>query len=497
MHKQPTSGRFRLGVCVAGISASIACAQSAAAPDRLNREQLLACVELEDAVQTSGKLHEARVAQHNSEATAIQAEGKSIEESQKVAKGSDNLTEEAMSRRIDVFNKRLAAFNSSMEKLTVDEALMHAEVTRYNEACTDREHDVRDRQLAVATYQARKQASAAAGPFEAGLKAFDQGNYPEALKHWLPLAEQGRASAQYNIAVMYEQGLGVNKDDTQSARWFVAAAERGDATSQLKVGTLYEAGQGVAKDVASASYWYGQAANSSDAKNADAARQARERLHNLPKEFQAGLQDVVAFDGGRFVLRRAVNKECVVALQGEVTQSANLKFNDVVKKAKAQDCARPLILLLESPGGSVDAGLALARSVREEGMRTIARYECASSCANIFLGGTERVLWGSRAAIGLHQISNVRGVGSFGTTTCVASRDDPAVQALRRHLRFVVPETSDEIMRIVMNTPCSDIEWVKGKRALDLQLATRIEAQGEDVFGPREERVGTTDTPPR
>jgi len=374
---------------------------------------------------------------------------------------------------------------------------MHAELTRYNTACTGREYDVKDRQLALATYQARKQAAAAAGPFEAGLKAFDQGNFQEALKQWLPIAEQGRASAQHNIAVMYEQGLGVNKDDTQSARWFVAAAERGDAASQLKAGTLYEAGQGVSKDLGRASYWYSQAADSSSGKDADTARQARGRLAKLPQEFQAGSQDVVAFDGGRFVLSRAANKECVVALQGVVSQSTNLKFGDMIKKAKAQDCARPLTLLLESPGGSVDAGLDLARSVREEGMRTIARYECASSCANIFLGGAERVLWGSRAAIGLHQISNVRGVGSFGTTTCVASRDDPAVQALRRHLRFVVPETSDEIMRIVMNTPCSEIEWVKGKRALDLQLATRIEAQGEDVFGPREGRVGTMGATPR
>lgn len=253
----------------------------------------------------------------------------------------------------------------------------------------------------------------------------------------------------------------------------------------------------MARDLGSASYWYGQAANSTAGKDTEPSRQARDRLAKLPKEFQVGSQDVVAFDGGRFVLSRAANKECVVALQGEVTQSANLKFSDVIKRAKAQGCTRPLILLLESPGGSVDAGLELARTVREEGMRTIARYECASSCANIFLGGTERVLWGSRAAIGLHQITQVRGIGSFGTSACVASRDNPAVQALRRHLRFVVPETSDEIMRIVMNTPCSEIEWVKGKRALDLQLATRVEAQADDVFGPREEGLGTTGAGPR
>lgn len=130
-------------------------------------------------------------------------------------------------------------------------------------------------------------------------------------------------------------------------------------------------------------------------------------------------------------------------------------------------------------------------------MRTIARYECASSCANIFLGGSERVLWGSRAAIGLHQASSVRGEGNGRTITCVTARDDPSPQALRRHLRFVVPETAEEIIRIVMATPCTQIEWVKGSRALDLQVATRIEAPDDDVFGPRDERTGASPEVPR
>jgi hypothetical protein len=197
------------------------------------------------------------------------------------------------------------------------------------------------------------------------------------------------------------------------------------------------------------------------------------------------------------VLRRAANKECIIALQGEVTQSANFEFESVIKKAKAVDCARPLILLLESPGGSVDAGLELARSVRAEGMRTIARYECASSCANIFLGGSERVLWGSRAAIGLHQISRVRGEGNARTTTCVTARDDPSLQALRRYLRFVLPETAEEVIRTVMATSCKEIEWVNGKRALDMQIATRIEAPDDDIFGPREERMSVSGTASR
>jgi len=339
-------------------------------------------------------------------------------------------------------------------------------------------------------------AAAAAGSFAQGLKAFDQGRHAEAFALWLPLAQQGRAEAQFNIAVMYEQALGVARNDVEAARWYLAAAEHGDVTAQLKIGSLYEAGVGVAKDLGSASFWYGEAAKGS-AKDLKAARQARVRLAALPGEYQVGAEDVTTFEGGRFVLRRAANKECVVALQGTVTGSANDKFDDVVRKAKAQGCARPLTLLLESPGGIHDAGLWLGRSVRDEGMRTVARYACASSCATIFLGGSERILWGARAAIGFHQLSVVHDGENLGEGRCVTTRDDPGIVALRRYVWVMVPDTADQVFGLVMSTPCKSITWVRGARALELGVATRVEAEGVDVFGPRSARVDATASAPR
>ncbi len=72
-------------------------------------------------------------------------------------------------------------------------------------------------------------AAPAAESFAAGVKAFDQGKHREAFMLWLPLAEQGKAEAKFNIAVMYEGGLGVVKSDIEAARWDRAAAERGNA----------------------------------------------------------------------------------------------------------------------------------------------------------------------------------------------------------------------------------------------------------------------------
>ena len=347
-----------------------------------------------------------------------------------------------------------------------------------------------------AAQAASSSAAASAGAFAEGVKAFDSGKHEEAFRLWMPLAREGKPQAQFNIAFMYEKGLGVAKSDVEAARWYLAAAERGDVTAQSKVGSLYEAGVGLAKDLDKAAYWYAQAAEG-NAKDPEAARQARAQLAGLPPQLQVEPEDVTSFEGGRFVLRRAANGECVIALQGTVTRSANYKFDDVVKKAKVQGCVRPLTLLLESPGGLVDAGLALGRSVHDEGMNTVARYACASSCANIFLGGSERILWGSRAEIGLHQPSVVREGDKIEQGRCVTTNFDAPVVAMRRYVQFVLPLTSDQVMEVVMSTPCKSITWVKGKRAIDLGVATRVEAERKDVFGPRAGRIAGTGSAPR
>ena len=59
--------------------------------------------------------------------------------------------------------------------------------------------------------------AASAGPFEDGLAAANRGEYATALKLLRPLADQGFAGAQYNIGVMYSEGLGVVQHDEEAA----------------------------------------------------------------------------------------------------------------------------------------------------------------------------------------------------------------------------------------------------------------------------------------
>ncbi len=45
--------------------------------------------------------------------------------------------------------------------------------------------------------------------YQAGVDAYDRGDYETALKKFLPLAKQGEALAQFNLGVMYAEGQGV------------------------------------------------------------------------------------------------------------------------------------------------------------------------------------------------------------------------------------------------------------------------------------------------
>jgi len=96
--------------------------------------------------------------------------------------------------------------------------------------------------------------------FRKGLDAAQRGDYATALREWKPLAEQGDASAQLNLGVMYHNGKGVPKDDREAVKWFRLAAEQGNAPAQSLLGLMYDEEEGVPKDDKEAVKWYRLAA---------------------------------------------------------------------------------------------------------------------------------------------------------------------------------------------------------------------------------------------
>ena len=87
----------------------------------------------------------------------------------------------------------------------------------------------------------------------------------EAITKYRKAAEQGNASAQYNLGLMYEQGHGVAQDNKEAIAWYRKAAEQGDARAQYNLGIMYVNGHGVAQDYKQASVWYRKAAEQGNA----------------------------------------------------------------------------------------------------------------------------------------------------------------------------------------------------------------------------------------
>jgi len=97
---------------------------------------------------------------------------------------------------------------------------------------------------------------ATAQGLDRGMDAFRAKDYPGALAQLMPLAELGNEQAQFFIAGMYHEGLGVLQDYAEAFKWCRLAAEQGFSKCQGALGDLYENGHGVPQDYVKAHMWY-------------------------------------------------------------------------------------------------------------------------------------------------------------------------------------------------------------------------------------------------
>ena len=111
--------------------------------------------------------------------------------------------------------------------------------------------------------------AASAQDFEKGLEAAQAGDFQTALQEWRPLAEQGAASAQNNLALMYSNGQGVPQDYAEAVRWYLLAAEQGAASAQNNLGVMYILGQGLLQSNVMAHMWYNIASANGRSKSGD------------------------------------------------------------------------------------------------------------------------------------------------------------------------------------------------------------------------------------
>jgi len=101
--------------------------------------------------------------------------------------------------------------------------------------------------------------------FQAGVAAYKADDMPLAYKEFLSAAKEGHADSQFNVALMYERGIGVGKDEKEAVFWYAKAASQGNAAAQFNLGVLYENGRGTEVDFAKANEWYRKASVQGDA----------------------------------------------------------------------------------------------------------------------------------------------------------------------------------------------------------------------------------------
>ena len=74
-------------------------------------------------------------------------------------------------------------------------------------------------------------------------------------------ATAGDVLAQVNLALCYEIGIGIIKDEGKAVQYYKMAADQGDAQAQLNLGLCYEMGKGINKDEGKAVQYYKMAAD--------------------------------------------------------------------------------------------------------------------------------------------------------------------------------------------------------------------------------------------
>ncbi|MFP6712237.1 MAG: tetratricopeptide repeat protein, partial [Rhodospirillales bacterium] len=84
--------------------------------------------------------------------------------------------------------------------------------------------------------------------FQKGFTAAQSGDFATALREWTPLAEQGSATAQFNLGKLHQRGLGIPKDAKRAMYWFGLAASQGEASAMYEIGLIFDKGKGIEKN---------------------------------------------------------------------------------------------------------------------------------------------------------------------------------------------------------------------------------------------------------
>jgi uncharacterized protein len=141
----------------------------------------------------------------------------------------------------------------------------------------------KQKQEAERAYRLGVQTAGLAAALQDSAKSAE--HYRQAATLYRQAAEKNHIPAQYSLAYLYEQGLGVPRDLPQAAAWYRRAAEQGDPQAQNNLGVLYATGSGVPQNDAEAVKWYRLAANQNDSQGQTNLAAMYQQGRAVPQDF--------------------------------------------------------------------------------------------------------------------------------------------------------------------------------------------------------------------
>jgi TPR repeat protein len=125
------------------------------------------------------------------------------------------------------------------------------------------------------------------GDYYFGALGGEAQDYEKAMDYYMQAADFDFAPAQAQIALMYQEGYGVDVDYAMAMEWNNRAAQQGNAQGQAQIGYLYHMGLGVTQNLDEAGRWYSRAADQGDTWAAAKLQQTEITNPQLAFEFHA------------------------------------------------------------------------------------------------------------------------------------------------------------------------------------------------------------------
>jgi len=119
-----------------------------------------------------------------------------------------------------------------------------------------------------------------------GTKAFSEQDFEGAVEHWIPLAESGDPLAQFNIALVYDRFDSPFTNSALAVKWYKRSAYQGFASAQFNLAIAFQQGRGVNKNTESALFWMLLAASGDDKDIVELALESATKLTGLLRRDQ-------------------------------------------------------------------------------------------------------------------------------------------------------------------------------------------------------------------